>query len=535
MRAKLALILLLSSLFLASTLASTHHYSERELREALENCQEACEWQARWHGDRYQQELQKCQRRCEDEIDEYRHCQSRCDEEEKREEEKRRCLSKCQLEEGESVEGWNWRSESGETQRNNPYYFHSQRFQSRFKTQEGNLRVLEKFAQRSELLRGVENYRLAVLEAAPNTFVAPHHCDAETVCVCTKGRGTISILRQNNKESHNIERGDVLRIRAGSTIYLINQDNNEQLQIVKLLNPVNVPDQFQEFFPAGGEKPQSYLRAFSSEILERALSVSREQLDRLIGEKRQEQWQGERQQSGFIKRASQEQLRALSQEATSPRRRGGREAPICLQNQRPLYSNNFGKLYEVNPERNQQLKDIDVLVNWVDIKQGAMMVPHFNSRATVLAMVVEGNGQFEMACPHLARQSQEREQREEQEQEQSSGQYHRVTARLSPGDVVIIPAGHPIAIVANENLRMVGFGINAENNEKNFVAGRDNMLRQLEKEAKELAFNMPGQEVEQILNQSKLSCFVPVESQQEGRGRTSHPLVNSILDLAGFV
>lgn len=97
------------------------------------------------------------------------------------------------------------------------------------------------------------------------------------------------------------------------------------------------------------------------------------------------------------------------------------------------------------------------------------MVPHYNSKTTILAVVLEGTGRMEMAAPHLSRQSQQREQ----EEESQSGQLERVTAQLSPGDVFIIPAGHPIAIVASgsQNLRMVGFGVNARNNERNFIAG----------------------------------------------------------------
>lgn len=168
-------------------------------------------------------------------------------------------------------------------------------------------------------------------------------------------------------------------------------------------------------------------------------------------------------------------------------------------------------------------------------------MPHYNSRTTVLCMVVEGEGEMEMACPHLSRQRRQREwgqeEEEEEEMQTSTGsRYQKVTARLSQGDVFIIPAGHPISVVAsgNRNLKMVGFGVNAKNNERYFIAGKDNMIKQLEREAKELAFNMPGREVEQIFNQPRLSFFVPQERSQEEEGhRRSHPL-NSILNLAGF-
>lgn len=98
-------------------------------------------------------------------------------------------------------------------------------------------------------------------------------------------------------------------------------------------------------------------------------------------------------------------------------------------------------------------------------------------------MVVEGNARFEMACPHLGRQGRgqgprgkrrERTQEQEQEQEQEGDvHYQNVRGNLKVGDVLVIPASHPITFVATggSNLRLVGFGINAQNNKKNFLAG----------------------------------------------------------------
>lgn len=38
--------------------------------------------------------------------------------------------------------------------------------------------------------------------------------------------------------------GDVLRVPAGVTVYLINQENGEKLQLAMLFHPVNTPGQF---------------------------------------------------------------------------------------------------------------------------------------------------------------------------------------------------------------------------------------------------------------------------------------------------
>lgn len=83
-----------------------------------------------------------------------------------------------------------------------------------------------------------------------------------------------------------------------------------------------------------------------------------------------------------------------------------------------------------------------VIPNWkttlliiLQILQGGMMVPHYNSKATTIVLVVEGRGRFEMGCPHLSSRWSQESQREEEEE--SSGELQKISANLSPGDVFI--------------------------------------------------------------------------------------------------
>lgn len=49
---------------------------------------------------------------------------------------------------------------------------------------------------------------------------------------------------EKQRRSYNLKQGDVLRVPAGSIVYLINRDDNEKLHILKLLQPVNTPGKF---------------------------------------------------------------------------------------------------------------------------------------------------------------------------------------------------------------------------------------------------------------------------------------------------
>ena len=75
-----------------------------------------------------------------------------------------------------------------------------------------------------------------------------------------------------------------------------------------------------------------------------------------------------RQQGGF-RRAKPEQIRAMSQQATSPRKKGGEILAINLLSQSPVYSNQNGRFFEASPEEFQQLQNMDVAVAASKINQ----------------------------------------------------------------------------------------------------------------------------------------------------------------------
>ncbi|KAI3975404.1 hypothetical protein MKX01_004491 [Papaver californicum] len=563
--------LLVSLIFLVSTSFSLGYENVDPQRE-YEECRARCELQ---RGRTPGEQQQLCEQRCEekqrerqgrrdDELNtrtdpqqEYQKCESKCREYEtggkqqkqchqrcvqrRREEEKEResegrddtspkkeyeqCVRQCESQraggvrrlqdcerkceerrvEEERQRGHGNREEEEEQQQeNNPYYFTTEKhFSTPLRTSEGHVRLLQKFTEKSELLRGLENYRVAFLEANPNTFIVPNHQDADTLFYVVRGRASITMVRQEDKEMHNLERGDVMRVPAGTVVYLVNKDNNEKLILAKLLQTVFTPGNVGVFFGPGGEDPESYYSSFSDEILQAAFNTNTERLQRLFGQ----------QKRGAIVKASEEQIRALSPRSRWP---FGSESngPYNLLHHHPMHSNNYGQLYQVTANEYRRLENLDVAVTFANITKGGMAGPYYNSKATKIAMVVEGNGYFEMACPHLSSYSSGSAGR-------SSASYQKVRAKLSRGDVIVAPAGHPIATVASndQNLQILCFEINARNNEKVLLAGRNNVLSQIERQAKELAFNIPAREVEEILNNQQETFFFPGPNKRQEQGR----------------
>ncbi|PNX60337.1 vicilin-like protein, partial [Trifolium pratense] len=205
-------------------------------------------------------------------------------------------------------------------------------------------------------------------------------------------------------------------------------------------------------------------------------------------------------EANVIVKVSREQIEELSKNAKSSSKKSvsSESGPFNLGNRDPIYSNKFGNFFEITPEKNPQLQDLDILVNAIEIMEGSLLLPHYNSRATLIVTVVEGKGEFELVGQRNENQQEQREENEEEEEEgqERSRQVQRYRARLSPGDVFVIPAGHPVAVSASSNLYLVGFGINAENNRRNFLAGEeDNVISQIHRPVKELAFPGSAQQV----------------------------------------
>lgn len=108
-----------------------------------------------------------------------------------------------------------------------------------------------------------------------------------------------------------------------------------------------------------------------------------------------------------------------------------------------------------------------------------MMMLHYNTEAIKIVLVIRGRGHLEMACPHTERQEHRRERQQEEEEgegqgkQEGRGYYQSIKTELTPGKLVVVPAGHPSTSIASrdENLMLLCFGIRAENNQRIFLTG----------------------------------------------------------------
>ncbi|KOM36077.1 hypothetical protein LR48_Vigan02g222700 [Vigna angularis] len=334
--------------------------------------------------------------------------------------------------------------------KNNPFYFNSDRwFRPLYRNEWGHIRVLQRFDQRSKQMQNLENYRVVEFKSKPNTLLLPHHADADFLLVVLNGTAVLTLVNPDGRDSYILEQGDAQKISAGTTFFLVNPDDNENLRIIKLAVPVNNPHRFQDFFLSRTKAQQSYLQGFGKNILEASFDSDMKEINRvLFGEEGQQQQGEESQQEGVIVELKREQIREMTKHAKSSSRKAlsSEDEPLNLRNRKPIYSNKLGRWFEITPEKNPQLRDLDMFISSVDMKEGGLLLPHYNSKAMVILVINEGEANIE-----LVGQREQQKQQEEQE-ESNSGRKSVHTEK-----------DFPAASVGVEPLHSSGFGVAAKN------------------------------------------------------------------------
>ncbi|OIW05220.1 hypothetical protein TanjilG_21205 [Lupinus angustifolius] len=116
----------------------------------------------------------------------------------------------------------------------NPYYFNFERFRTLYRNRKGQIRVLER------------GYRIVEFQPKPNTLILPKHFDVDYILIVLNAM--ITIVISGKRQAYNLEYGDALKLPVGTTSYILNSDDNQNLRVVKLVIPINNLNNFYVMF-----------------------------------------------------------------------------------------------------------------------------------------------------------------------------------------------------------------------------------------------------------------------------------------------
>ncbi|AQL09064.1 Vicilin-like seed storage protein [Zea mays] len=187
-------------------------------------------------------------------------------------------------------------------------------------------------------------------------------------------------------------------------------------------------------------------------------------------------------------------------------------------------------------------KDLDALhgssigMFMVNLTTGSMMGPHWNPKATEIAIVTEGSGIVQTVCPSSSSSSSSpsggssgdhhhghkrrggpggRGDEGEGEGGRARWQCRNSVFRVKEGDVFVVPRFHPMAQMSfnDDSFVFVGFSTHMGQNHPQFLAGKGSVLQAIGKKVLALALGQRDPTaVDKLLSAQRESTILPCVS-----------------------
>ncbi|KAE8663507.1 hypothetical protein F3Y22_tig00112957pilonHSYRG00068 [Hibiscus syriacus] len=137
-----------------------------------------------------------------------------------------------------------------------------------------------------------------------------------------------------------------------------------------------------------------------------------------------------------------------------------------------------------------------------------------------LSRGARSGGYVEMVVPSLSNQNSHGEEETKGGEYWKSSEIEEEKARREEQEEIEREEekrGHPVTYIAshNQHVSFIAFGLSNRNNTRIFIAGKDNVVKQIDSEVKELAFGfgVPSSLIDEIFNNLPESYFVSRQSQ----------------------
>ncbi|KAJ1298365.1 hypothetical protein BS78_01G447400 [Paspalum vaginatum] len=181
-------------------------------------------------------------------------------------------------------------------------------------------------------------------------------------------------------------------------------------------------------------------------------------------------------------------------------------------------------------------KDLDALhgssigMFMVNLTTGSMVGPHWNPKATEIAIVTGGSGIVQTVCPSPSSGERKRGHRGHEHGGRPGGRRgdegrercRNSVSRVKEGDVFVVPRFHPMAQMSfnNDSFVFVGFSTHMGQNHPQFLAGEGSVLQAIGKEVLALSLGQKNTTaVEKLLSAQRdstiLSCISCAEELEE--------------------
>ncbi|KAK8937027.1 hypothetical protein KSP39_PZI012176 [Platanthera zijinensis] len=367
-------------------------------------------------------------------------------------------------------------------------------------TDAGEITTVDVFNGRKD----VGSYHLEFFTLDTRSLFLPVLLHTDMIFYVHTGRGNVSWIDKKRVKVVHVEEGDIYRLEEGTVFYIQSSEdpNRTKLRIHAIFNTGDDQDDtLADSFTGGAYSSIADLvRGFDNEVLQSAFGVPADVIKEItrsekvppiihFGIKNETE-------SFFAMDWREGILEALAGRTTMDyvfrNKRNEEKAFSILKGKRDV-ENSHGWSTAVTHKEARSLTGSSMGVFMVNLTQGSMIGPHWNPRATEIAIVVKGHGMVQIIMPSAA---------------SGLGDYKSSTTKrfyVKEGDVFVVPRFHPMAQLSFENSSFVfvGFSNNAKKNHPQFLAGKWSVLRTLQKEIMAASFNVKSVTLDDLLTKQK--------------------------------
>ncbi|XP_031495672.1 vicilin-like seed storage protein At2g18540 [Nymphaea colorata] len=337
------------------------------------------------------------------------------------------------------------------------------------------------------------NYQLHFFSLEPSSLFLPVILHSDMVFFVQTGRGNMGWIEESEMQCMTIEEGEVFRLPAGSVFYVSSEPSEMRRKLRLHAIFTNSNDEIAETHTGTYSSLTDLVLGFDRKILRTAFRVSDEVMEALAGgrrppaivpmqKKEEDEWKdGLNWVNRMVESLAENGLLGLG---GHHHKKDKKHKPFNIFKKKPDFSNFYGWSLAIDHKEFHALKDSNIGLFMVNLTKGSMMGPHWNPKATEIAIVTYGEGMVQIVAPNETDRCGVRR------------------FKVSEGDVFATSRYEPMAQMSydNDSLVFMGFSTMSKRNHPQFLAGSSSVLQTLGESVVSLSLNANRSDVRQLLS-----------------------------------
>ncbi|POO02577.1 Bicupin, oxalate decarboxylase/oxidase [Trema orientale] len=347
-------------------------------------------------------------------------------------------------------------------------------------------------------IRGPHHIEFFTLE--PNSLFLPVLLHQEMVFYVHTGSGRLNWATEEETKGVNLRRGDIFGLQPGSVFYIQSdlEPQRESLRIYAIFPNVDDDESFEPAFGAYSSI-RNLVRGFDKITLKNAFKAPDEVIESItsatetqaivhaISTKKEKKKKGEEKKKGLWEMEARFLKSFLGSRSIAYNKKKQTKAFNILEADPDFENCNGWSLTVTAKKAADLLRGTDIGLFLVNLTKGSMMGPHWNPKATEIAIVLQGQGMVRVVCSSS--------------KSTRKPECENMRFRVKEGDVFAVPRFHPMAQISfnNDSLVFMGFSTTTKSSHPQFLAGKQSVLQTLDRNVLAMAFNVSNSTIDQLL------------------------------------